>query len=61
MEIESGFVCQYCFSENAILVDGSGDLEQRYVEDCQVCCRPNALTIVIGEDRQSAVVSAEPL
>jgi hypothetical protein len=61
MEIECFFVCQYCFSENTTVVDGSGDAVQRYIEDCQVCCRPNALTIVIGEDRQSAEVSAESL
>jgi hypothetical protein len=30
-------------------VDLSGGSEQRYVEDCQVCCRPNRLTVWIRE------------
>lgn len=60
MEIACTFFCAYCFEENDIVVDGSGALVQHYVEDCQVCCKPNLLTITIGQERQDASVTAEP-
>jgi len=36
--------CPYCGESIWILVDRSVD-EQRYVEDCQVCCRPMELLV----------------
>jgi hypothetical protein len=59
MELQCLFVCAYCFEENETVVDGSGALAQHYVEDCQVCCRPNLLTIIMDPDRESATVYAE--
>ena len=32
--------CPYCGEENVLAVDAGGGSVQRYVEDCQVCCRP---------------------
>lgn len=60
MELESTFVCAHCFSVNEIVVDASGGREQEYTEDCQVCCRPNRLTILIAEDLDSAETTAQP-
>jgi transposase-like protein len=31
--------CPYCGENITVLVDGSVE-QQRYIEDCQVCCRP---------------------
>lgn len=42
-------MCAYCGEENDLFVDVSAGVLQRYVEDCQVCCRPNMLTVSIGE------------
>ena len=58
MEIETSFVCSYCFQVNEIVVDASGGLRQEYVEDCQICCRPNKLTIIVDEDMRNAWVEA---
>jgi len=60
MEIQCTFVCAYCFEENETMVDGSGAPSQHYVEDCQVCCRPNLLTIIIDPEGESAIVYADP-
>jgi len=60
MEIESSFVCAYCLQINATIVDASGGAVQEYIEDCQVCCRPNLLTVAVGEDDASATIDAEP-
>ena len=40
--------CPYCGEAIEVLVEASGD-GQRYVEDCQVCCRPIVLSIALGE------------
>jgi len=42
--------CAFCGEENEVFVDGSGARTQRFTEDCQVCCRPNLLTIRIERD-----------
>jgi hypothetical protein len=60
MELETSFICAYCFSVNEIVVDASGGLQQSYTEDCQVCCRPNRLNIVVDEDLGGAEAVAEP-
>lgn len=59
MEIEATFICVYCLQENEIVVDGTGGLHQEYIEDCQICCRPNNLVITIDEERQIASIEAE--
>ncbi|HEX6549169.1 MAG TPA: CPXCG motif-containing cysteine-rich protein [Gammaproteobacteria bacterium] len=28
---------------------------QRYIEDCQVCCRPMTITVSIGDNGQASV------
>lgn len=59
MEIEASYVCAYCFQVNEITVDGSGGLRQKYIEDCQVCCKPNNLIIVIDDEMTNADIHAE--
>jgi len=39
-----------------ILVDGSLP-EQEYVEDCQVCCRPILLRVMVDADGDAAVAA----
>lgn len=40
--------CPYCGEPIEILVDASAG-DQHYIEDCQVCCRPMALSIEIED------------
>ena len=41
--------CPYCAAPIELVIDCSVD-RQEYVEDCEVCCRPIAVTTAIGED-----------
>ncbi len=41
----AGFQCAGCGEWNETAVDESGGNHQNYVEDCQVCCKPNDLNI----------------
>jgi hypothetical protein len=38
--METELICPYCGEVIAIWIDPDGGEEQRYVEDCSVCCRP---------------------
>ena len=53
---EQSISCPYCGETITILVDGSLP-EQQYVEDCQVCCRPIVLSVVVGSDGDVVVVA----
>ncbi|RUL64203.1 CPXCG motif-containing cysteine-rich protein [Dyella dinghuensis] len=41
--------CPYCGERIEILVDASAG-DQRYIEDCQVCCRPISIEVWIDAD-----------
>ncbi|MDX1597603.1 CPXCG motif-containing cysteine-rich protein [uncultured Marinobacter sp.] len=41
--------CPYCWETLDISVDPSVP-EQEYVEDCQVCCQPILLKVIVGDD-----------
>ncbi|MGA2417606.1 MAG: CPXCG motif-containing cysteine-rich protein [Candidatus Sulfotelmatobacter sp.] len=43
--MESGFQCAGCGEWNSTAVDESAGRRQSYVEDCQVCCKPNQLRV----------------
>lgn len=58
--MDSFFICAYCFQRNSIFVDPSGGDTQQYVEDCQVCCRPNRLFITWDEAEEEYVAESEP-
>ncbi len=45
MPYEAGFQCAGCGEWNETLVDESAGGRQQYVEDCQVCCKPNVLDV----------------
>ena len=46
---EQTIACPYCGESIAVLVDAE-EAGQRYIEDCQVCCRPIVFSIAIGAD-----------
>lgn len=57
--MESGFQCAGCGQWNATTIDESAGRRQSYVEDCQVCCKPNVLRIEYDGSAQQLVIAAE--
>ncbi|WP_286875871.1 CPXCG motif-containing cysteine-rich protein [Marinimicrobium sp. UBA4509] len=47
-QIEKNIHCAYCDEVITLLIDPSIS-EQSYVEDCQVCCQPISVDVVIDE------------
>ena len=52
--IEKRIGCPYCGEAIDILIDGSV-AEHNYIEDCQVCCRPIQINILLDEYNQLSV------
>jgi hypothetical protein len=42
---EGAYVCPSCGEEIVVPLDVSAGREQRYVEDCPVCCNPNVIHV----------------
>ncbi len=53
------FQCAGCFEWVETTVDESGGSKQTYVEDCQVCCQPNVLTVRWDAGAEEFAISAE--
>ena len=47
-------LCPYCGEQLEIAVDWSVR-RQVYVEDCQVCCQPMVLQILIDDDQEAVI------
>ena len=58
--MDEEFICAFCYEPNSIFVDPSGGSAQSYVEDCQVCCRPNLLHILWDDAENAFSVENQP-
>jgi len=45
------WVCQYCGEENQLWFDLTVISDQDFIEDCEVCCRPNR--ILVKHDKEN--------
>jgi transposase-like protein len=46
--------CPYCGESIEVVIDDSAG-DQRYIEDCQVCCRPISIAVTQDADGQLAI------
>jgi hypothetical protein len=51
--------CPYCGEEIEVLIDVGGGSVQEYIEDCEICCQPCSVRVVLGDEQ--AFVSLETL
>ena len=56
--MEAGFQCAGCGEWNQTQVDASAGRRQRYVEDCQVCCRANVLSVAYDLETDEFLIAA---
>jgi Cysteine-rich CPXCG len=57
--MEGGFQCAGCGEWNQTTVDESAGRNQSYVEDCQVCCKPNVLRVQYDTAEHEFVITAQ--
>jgi hypothetical protein len=56
---EGSYVCPTCGESVVIPLDLSAGSEQRYIEDCPVCCNPNVVHVELFEAGETPRVWAE--
>ena len=59
LNMNAGFQCAGCGEWNETTLDESAGRNQTYVEDCQICCKPNLLHTRYDPETQQCVVDAE--
>jgi hypothetical protein len=57
--MQAGFQCASCGEWNETSVDEFAGSRQTYVEDCQVCCKPNVLHIEYDRSAGEFTIKAE--
>jgi hypothetical protein len=57
--VEAGFQCAGCGQWNITVVDVSAGRRQNYIEDCQVCCKPNVLHVEYDTSAQEFFIAAD--
>jgi hypothetical protein len=57
--MDAGFQCASCGEWNETTVDESAGRQQSYVEDCQICCKPNLLTLRYDAAEEEFAIHAE--
>jgi hypothetical protein len=55
----SGYICAGCGEWNESTVDESAGSRQSYIEDCQVCCKPNVLHVEYDRGNGAFMIRAE--
>lgn len=57
--MDTGFQCAGCGEWNETAVDESAGRNQRYIEDCQICCKPNVLRVLWDPEIEEFFIFAE--
>lgn len=57
--VEAGFQCAGCGEWNSTTVDETAGRQQSYVEDCQICCKPNVLRVEYDISSQEFFITAQ--
>ena len=57
--MNAGFQCAGCGEWNETTVDEFAGRRQAYVEDCQVCCKPNLLHVEYDPSLRKFVIGSE--
>jgi hypothetical protein len=55
----ASFICTYCGEINHTFVDPSQGKIQKYIEDCQVCCKPNELSVSYDEWNKDYIIQGD--
>lgn len=52
------YECAYCGERNESFIDPASGLKQSYVEDCEICCRPNVLNVRVDLENDDVTIEA---
>jgi transcription elongation factor Elf1 len=49
-EEDYSFECPYCGSENSVHIDHTAGRRQSFTQDCENCCNPISIKLVLDDD-----------
>ncbi|ASM50015.1 MULTISPECIES: CPXCG motif-containing cysteine-rich protein [Pseudoalteromonas] len=55
---EKSISCPYCGESIEVLLDAA-DIDEQYIEDCQVCCKPISFVVFEDDDELKVNVYSE--
>ena len=61
MDTTGTYSCAYCGEQSVTEVDIAAGFSQRYIEDCQVCCRPMVFRIQFDEESFEVGIETDPM
>ena len=53
------FGCPYCGEELSARLDASGGSKQKFIQDCEVCCRPIQIEVQFGDEGEVEFFTAQ--
>ena len=59
METTADYTCAFCGESSTTYIDISSGNYQSYIEDCQVCCRPNVIYIEVDENTLEVTINTD--
>ncbi|MEL6780613.1 MAG: CPXCG motif-containing cysteine-rich protein [Cyanobacteria bacterium J06597_16] len=59
MQTTAEYHCAFCGEPSTTFVDLSAGSTQSYIEDCQVCCRPNILYVTFDEETLEVTIQTD--
>jgi len=49
MDEMADYICPHCGELIQLAIDPTAGADQRFIEDCPVCCHPNAIRLTLDE------------
>lgn len=53
------FECPYCMTYNDLDVDEVNDIDQHQIVDCQICCQPIEVMVVLHGDQLQIIAKRD--
>mgnify|MGYP006289261849 CR=1 FL=1 len=60
IEPECTFQCPVCMSVNNVILDRTEGAQQSFVIDCEVCCSPVKIDVMLGLEPEDSRLVAVP-
>lgn len=49
IDVDYSFSCPHCGEELTLRLDASGGRKQKFIQDCEICCRPIQIEVHFAE------------
>ena len=54
MDVVAEYTCPHCGETVEVPIDPTAGASQQFIEDCPICCHPNAIRLDLDEDGRAS-------